>query len=57
VSVIPQVVTRIENTAVNDSPGATWRSPSPLRNAFVGAVMGSKQMNALPGDAKTWAAG
>src|SRR3954451_5160081 len=50
-------VTPIVKAALNESPGATVRTPVPVRSAFVGAVIGSKQMNALPAGAKTWPSG
>jgi hypothetical protein len=39
------------------SPGSMTLSPSPLRNAVVGAVIGSKQMKSLPGGAEIWECG
>lgn len=42
---------------MNSSPGATVRRPTPEHSAFVGAVIGSKQMNGAPGDENTCAAG
>jgi hypothetical protein len=52
-----RAATATRNTAVNASPGATWRRPWPLRSAFAGAVIGSKQMNGAPGGENTCAAG
>ena len=44
-------------TARAESPGATTRSPSWLRSASTGAVIGSKQMTGAPGGANTCANG
>jgi hypothetical protein len=43
--------------ALNESPGTSRRRPAPLRSAFVGAVIGSKQTNSVPRGANTCAAG
>ncbi len=45
----------ILNAARYDSPGATTVRPVPPFSAFVGAVIGSKQMNSCPGGANACA--
>ena len=47
----------ILNSARYDSPGPTTVRPAPLFSAFVGAVIGSKQMNSCPGGANACAYG
>jgi hypothetical protein len=42
----------IRNEAVNSSPAAITRSPSPVLSAFVFAVIGSMAMNSLSFGAK-----
>jgi hypothetical protein len=49
--------TSIRNEAINCSPGATTRRPSPEQSAFVAAVIGSMAMNSLSFGAKIWAKG
>jgi colicin import membrane protein len=57
-SVVGQrAATAIRKTAVNASPGATRRRPWPLRRAFAGAVIGSKQTKSAPAGENTCAAG
>ena len=47
----------MRKAASKSSPGATERSPSPDSSAFVGAVIGSKQIRSSPAGAYNCAVG